>query len=59
MQLGFGVGNAFVTPIYYFMIDGGIPFVCFASLAFGFVTKKIYLCNINVIQILLTLEAKI
>jgi len=42
MQLGFGVGNAFVTPIYYFMIDGGIPFVCIASLVFGIGTKKIY-----------------
>ena len=47
MQLGFGVGNAFVTPIYYFMIDGGIPFVCLASLLLGIITKKIYKYTAN------------
>lgn len=34
--------NAFVTPIYYFMIDGGIPFVIFASLLFGFLVAIYY-----------------
>ena len=31
-DIGFGIANAFVTPIYYFMIDGGYIFVCLASL---------------------------
>ena len=31
-DVGYGIGNAFVTPIYYFLIDGGYPFVCIASL---------------------------
>ena len=50
-QTGYGVGNAFVTPIYYFFIDGGHIFVCLASLFFGFITDKIYkkiICNINI-----------
>ena len=42
IQAGFGVANAFVTPIYYFMIDGGIPFVCLASMFFGYITSKLY-----------------
>ena len=41
-DVGFGVGNAFVTPIYYFFIDGGYPFVCIASLLFGYIVSKLY-----------------
>ncbi len=41
-QVGYGVANAFVTPIYYFFIDGGIPFVCIFSMLFGFIIKKSY-----------------
>ncbi|MDP4467182.1 O-antigen ligase [Lacticaseibacillus paracasei] len=29
------VRNAYVTPIYYFLIDGGTPFLVFMSLLFG------------------------
>ena len=32
--------NAFVTPIYYFFIDGGYFFVCFASFIFGYYILK-------------------
>lgn len=39
---GYGVGNAFVTPIYYFMIDGGYPFVCIASYVFGLIVSTLY-----------------
>jgi len=42
LDVGYGTGNAFVTPIYYFMIDGGIPFVCIASLFLGFILSKVY-----------------
>lgn len=41
-NVGYGVGNAFVTPIYYFFIDGGYPFVCIASFAFGYITQRFY-----------------
>lgn len=41
-NVGFGVGNAFVTPIYYFFLDGGYPFVCIASLIFGAIVSKQY-----------------
>ena len=50
-QVGYGVGNAFVTPIYYFYIDGGAVFVCFASLLFGYLVSEIYertQLNINI-----------
>ena len=49
-NVGYGVGNAFVTPIYYFYIDGGYPFVCIASLIFGILVSlayKIFEKNIN------------
>lgn len=39
-DIGYGNANAFVTPIYYFMIDGGYVFVCLASLFFGIITQK-------------------
>lgn len=32
--------NAYVTPIYYFMIDGGIFFVIIGSLIFGFILGR-------------------
>ena len=47
VQSGMGVANAFVTPIYYFYIDGGYPFVCIASLLFGILISTVYkrICN--------------
>lgn len=30
-NVGYGVANAFVTPVYYMMVDGGIPFLCVGS----------------------------
>ena len=41
-DVGYGVGNAFVSPIYYFMIDGGYIFVCLASYLFGVIVAKYY-----------------
>lgn len=41
-DVGYGIGNAFVTPIYYFLIDGGYPFVCIASLLFGLLVSYLY-----------------
>ena len=41
-DVGYGVGNAFVTPIYYFFIDGGYLFVCIASLLFGYIVTRWY-----------------
>lgn len=38
-DVGYGVANAFVTPIYYFFIDGGYIFVCLASLIFGYIVS--------------------
>lgn len=42
IQSGFGIANAFVTPIYYFFIDGGYIFVCLASMVFGFLVTYVY-----------------
>lgn len=41
-EVGYGVGNAFVTPIYYFYIDGGYIFVCFASMLFGYIVSEVF-----------------
>ena len=41
-QVGYGVANAFVTPLYYFFIDGGYPFVCLASTVFGGIVSKFH-----------------
>src|SRR5699024_3458204 len=41
-DVGYGIGNAFVTPIYYFFIDGGYPFVCIASFVFGCIITGFY-----------------
>ena len=47
VQSGMGAANAFVTPIYYFYIDGGYPFVCIASVLFGILISTVYkrICN--------------
>ena len=41
-QVGYGIANAFVTPIYYFYIDGGYPFVCIVSVFFGYIVSALY-----------------
>lgn len=41
-NVGYGIANAFVTPIYYFFIDGGYPFVCIASFIFGYLVIDIH-----------------
>ncbi len=41
-EVGYGIGNAFVTPIYYFYIDGGYPFVMLASFFFGFLVAYLF-----------------
>ena len=41
MNAGCGVANAFVTPVYYFMLDGGIPAVIIFSLIFGIIVSAI------------------
>lgn len=37
-----GTGNAFVTPVYYFYLDGGFVFVVMASLFFGFLVEHVF-----------------
>lgn len=45
-DVGYGSANAFVSPVYYFMIDGGYVFVCIASLLFGIIVQCFYeRCN--------------
>lgn len=39
---GYGMGNAFVTPIYYIILDGGRTFLVFMSIFFGVITSKIH-----------------
>ena len=41
-QVGFGTANAFVSPAYYFYLDGGIIFVIFASFIFGVIVSNAY-----------------
>lgn len=41
-NVGYGIANAFVTPIYYFFIDGGYPFICIASFIFGYLVMVIH-----------------
>lgn len=41
-NVGSGVNNAFVTPIFYFYKDGGIVFVCLFSFLFGWITQMLY-----------------
>lgn len=40
-NVGYGIANAFVTPIYYFFLDGGYPFVCIASFVFGYLVMAV------------------
>ena len=50
-EVGYGIANAFVTPVYYFYIDGGYPFVVLASFFFGFLVSylfKKFEANINI-----------
>lgn len=44
---GFGIANAFVTPVYYFVCDGGTLFVIIASFIFGFLVMSPYKKLIN------------
>lgn len=39
---GYGVGNAFVTPVYYFILDGGKMFLFFISIFMGVITSKVH-----------------
>lgn len=45
LPVGYGIANAFVTPVYYFYIDGGVIFTILASFIFGLIvtitTRKI------------------
>lgn len=41
-NVGYGSANAFVSPVYYFMIDGGYVFVCLASVLFGIIVQYFY-----------------
>lgn len=50
LDIGSGISNAFVTPVYYFYLDGGIFFTALASLVFGIIISKFYksyIYNIN------------
>ncbi len=42
LSIGSGISNAFVTPIYYFYLDGGYPFVIGASGFFGMLVSHFY-----------------
>lgn len=42
LEIGPIIANAFVTPVYYFYIDGGIPFICLGSLICGFLVSYVY-----------------
>lgn len=41
-DVGYGIGNAFVTPVYYLFIDGGKIFVCVVSMFLGAVVSRIH-----------------
>ena len=41
-ETGYGIGNAFVTPIYYFFVDGGYVFVVITSMLFGYIISRLY-----------------
>ena len=41
-QVGFGTANAFVSPVYYFYLDGGVLFVVIASFAFGVILSNCF-----------------
>ena len=42
IDIGSGTSNAFVSPIYYFFLDGGYIFVIIASIIFGFLVARFY-----------------
>ena len=42
INIGSGNANAFVTPVYYFYLDGGFIFVVIASLFFGFLITHVF-----------------
>ncbi len=42
VNIGSGSSNAFVSPIYYFYLDGGYPFVIAASILFGLLVAMFY-----------------
>lgn len=39
-NIGFRMANAFVTPVYYMIIDGGKTFLCAGSMFFGILVQK-------------------
>lgn len=41
LNVGYSIANAFVTPVYYYIIDGGYLFVCIASFVFGLISALI------------------
>lgn len=41
-DVGYGVANAFVTPVYSFYVDGGIFFIIFASFFCGLVVSYFF-----------------
>ncbi|MGO5019983.1 O-antigen polymerase [Roseburia faecis] len=55
-NVGLGTANAFVTPVYYMMVDGGIPFLCFVTLVLSSLAasyhkrlkKNIDICNFSI-----------
>lgn len=51
IDAGFGVANAFVSPIYYFYLDGGYLFVCIASFFFGVIVSYIYTSFLKTINL--------
>ena len=46
-DVGYTVASAFVTPIYYFYIDGGYIFTAFMSMFCGYIVSHIYIRCIN------------
>lgn len=42
-NVGSGINNAFVTPIFYFYKDGGMVLVCLFSFFFGWITQTLYI----------------
>ena len=47
LNVGYSIANAFVTPVYYFIADGGYPFVCIMSLLFGLMCAMVFWKFIN------------
>lgn len=41
-NIGFRMANAFVTPGYYMLIDGGKTFLCIGSAFFGFLAQRVH-----------------